>query len=88
MSPKKKTQLSTTPVHELNFEQAFEELEKIVRQLDDGQLSLDESLTLFERGQALAAHCGGLLDNAELKVRKLIPKEDGYVLEDFDEIET
>jgi exodeoxyribonuclease VII small subunit len=71
----------------MTFEQAFQELEEIVRQLEGGQPALDEALALFERGQALAARCGALLDSAELKVRQLVPKEGGYELEDFEEAE-
>ena len=82
MSPKKAKPES---VEQLTFEQAFEELEAIVRQLEAGQLALDGALALFERGQALAARCGTLLDSAELKVRQLVPKEGGYELEDFEE---
>jgi len=85
MSPKPKSKTKTIgAVDELTFEQAFQELEEIVHRLEEGRLSLDESLALFERGQALAARCGALLDNAELKVRQLTPKEGGYELEDFE----
>ena len=52
------------PIEELSFEQAFEEMEQIVRQLEEGQLSLDDSLALFERGQALSARCQQLLETA------------------------
>lgn len=86
MSPKAKSKTKAVEaVNELTFEQAFEELEAIVRQLEAGQLALDEALALFERGQALAARCGALLDSAELKVRQLVPKEGGYELEDIEE---
>lgn len=84
MSPKK---AKPDPVDQMTFEQAFQELEEIVRQLEAGQPALDEALALFERGQALAARCGALLDSAELKVRQLVPKEGGYELEDFEEAE-
>jgi exodeoxyribonuclease VII small subunit len=57
---------------ELNFEQAYAELETIITQMDGGQLPLEESVTLFERGRALAAHCQRLLDDAELRVSKLM----------------
>jgi exodeoxyribonuclease VII small subunit len=88
MSPKARSKTKAAqPVAELTFEEAFKELEDIIRQLEAGQLALDESLALFERGQALAARCGALLDNAELKIRQLAPKEGGYELEDFDEAE-
>jgi len=58
----------------LTFEQAFAELEETVRKLEAGGLALEESLALFERGQALAAHCNGQLDQAELKVCQLSPE--------------
>lgn len=72
-------------IESLKFEQAFQELEEIVRQLEAGDLSLDESLALFERGQALAAHCGALLDSADLKIRQVSPTGE---LTDFDEAVT
>jgi exodeoxyribonuclease VII small subunit len=77
--PKKNTHSS-----EPTFEQAFKELESIIAKLESGELSLDESLALFERGQVLAKQCGALLDAAELKVKQLSP--DGE-LEDFHEEE-
>ncbi len=77
--PKGKPKTEAPPA-ELTFEQAFEELEGLVEQLEAGQLPLQESLALFERGQALAARCGQLLDSAELKVRQLV----GEKLEDFE----
>jgi len=86
MSPKAKSKTKAVEaVNELTFEQAFQELEEIIGQLEAGQLALDGALALFERGQALAARCGALLDSAELKVRQLVPKEGGYELEDFEE---
>jgi exodeoxyribonuclease VII small subunit len=60
-------------VEELAFEEAFDELEETVRRLEAGGLTLEESMTLYERGQALAAHCGRQLDQAELRVRQLAP---------------
>ncbi len=65
------------PVDELTFEEAFAELEQTVAQLESGDLTLEASLTLFERGQALAARCGTQLDTAELKVQQLLPDEAG-----------
>ncbi|MBN1956074.1 MAG: exodeoxyribonuclease VII small subunit [Anaerolineae bacterium] len=62
------------PVKELTFEEAFAELEETVQKLEVGQLTLEESLALYERGQALAAHCGQQLEQAELKVQQLTPE--------------
>ena len=59
------------PIDELTFEQAFAELEESVRALERGDLPLEESLALFERGQQLAAYCGKMLDNAELKIEQI-----------------
>ncbi len=69
------------PNSELTFEQAFAQLEEIVERLESAELTLDESVALFERGQALAAQCAKLLEAAELKVKQLMPNGQ---LEDFD----
>jgi len=58
----------------LTFEQAFAELEETVQKLEAGGLTLEESLALFERGQALAARCNVQLDEAALKVSQLSPE--------------
>ncbi len=55
----------------LTFEQAFAELEDAVHKLESGELPLEESLALYERGQELAAYCAKLLDEAELKVQQV-----------------
>jgi len=65
----KKTKLQ--PVETLTFEQAFAELEESVRMLEHGDLPLEESLALYERGQELSAYCAKLLDEAELKVQQV-----------------
>jgi exodeoxyribonuclease VII small subunit len=73
------------PPDKLTYEQAFNELEEIVGRLEEGDLPLEEALGLFERGQALAGRCTELLENAELKLRQLVPDEtEGYVEADFD----
>ncbi len=58
-------------VEELAFEEAFAELRDIVGQLEGDDLTLEESLGLFERGQLLAARCNAQLDAAELRVQQL-----------------
>ena len=77
------------PIEELPFEAALAEMEDLIRQLEDGQLPLDESLALFERGQLLAARCQQLLSTAELKVQQLLPNADGggYGLHPFEDDE-
>lgn len=70
----KKSKYNRAPekqVEQLTYEEAFRGLEEIVLSLETGEHSLDDSLQLFERGQALAKHCGSLLDQAELKVQKI-----------------
>ncbi|MCL4559433.1 MAG: exodeoxyribonuclease VII small subunit [Chloroflexi bacterium] len=59
------------PIEEMNYEQAYAELESIVASLETSQRPLEEAMALFERGQALAARCATLLDKAELKIRQL-----------------
>jgi exodeoxyribonuclease VII small subunit len=56
---------------EMRFEEAFEELTALVGKLEAGELELEESLGLFERGQALAERCSQLLEEAELTLRQL-----------------
>jgi exodeoxyribonuclease VII small subunit len=70
---------------EMTFEQAFEELQEVVAGLESGELSLEDSLRLFERGQALADRCSQLLEQAELRLRQLVPDErGGYREEDLE----
>jgi exodeoxyribonuclease VII small subunit len=72
MSPgKTKTKTDLPKVEELSYEQALTELETIVTSLEANRLSLEDTLALFERGQALTKHCIELLDKAELRVKKL-----------------
>ena len=63
---------------DLYFEDALLELEQTVAQLESGDLTLDASLALFERGQRLATHCGLLLDRAQLRIEQLT--EDGEIV--------
>jgi exodeoxyribonuclease VII small subunit len=58
-------------INELSFEAAYAELETIIGRLESGDLSLEESVELFERGRKLSDHCQGLLDRAELRVNQL-----------------
>jgi exodeoxyribonuclease VII small subunit len=65
------------PVEELTYEESFEELQGVVTDLETGELPLEESLALFERGQALSNHCSALLEEAELKLKELVPDGEG-----------
>ncbi|GAB4558383.1 MAG: exodeoxyribonuclease VII small subunit [Anaerolineae bacterium] len=64
---------------ELTFEQAYRELEEIVQKLEQGGLMLEESLQLYERGVTLANICNAHLEQAELRVKRLIPQPDGEI---------
>ena len=55
----------------LSFEQAIGELESTVQRLEDGELTLAEAITLYERGMHLVQHCNAALDTAELQVQEL-----------------
>ena len=61
-------------INELSFETAFEELETIVAKLESGELTLEESVTNYERGRKLSDHCQAILDKAELRVNQLTDK--------------
>lgn len=61
----------TTLPDDLTFEQALAQLEEAVNKLEDGDLTLADSVALFERGQQLTTFCQGELDQAELRVRQL-----------------
>ncbi len=58
-------------IENLTFEAALAELDETVARLEAGELSLEESLALFERGQLLAAHCHQQLETATLRVEQL-----------------
>ena len=55
----------------MTFERALKELESIVERLEKGAVELEESITIYERGEALREHCDRLLKQAEAKVEKL-----------------
>ncbi|MFC5863010.1 exodeoxyribonuclease VII small subunit [Acidicapsa dinghuensis] len=66
------------------FEESLKKLENIVAQLEQGELSLEDSLKLFEQGVGLSAECKQELDAAEGKVQMLIKQRDGtHKLEPF-----
>jgi exodeoxyribonuclease VII small subunit len=83
------TDKKMTDKNELSFEQALELLEKIVDEMEGGDLKLDESLDHFERGMKLAKQCGECLGKAEKRIEVLVNEaggEDG-VWEPFGESE-
>jgi exodeoxyribonuclease VII small subunit len=62
---------SHSDVTRLPFERAIEELETIVKRLEDGKVPLEESVTIYERGEALKRRCEELLRAAEARVEKI-----------------
>lgn len=68
----------------LNFEKALADLEKLVEDMERGDLSLEDSLKHFEQGIALTTQCQKTLQQAELKVQELIEKNGKLVETDFD----
>ncbi len=55
----------------LSFEEAMQELEHVVNQMESGEQTLQETLSLYQRGQALVQYCLQLLEQAELAIRTL-----------------
>ena len=58
-------------MEDMAFEAAFVELGEIVQRLEEGELTLEEAISLYERGQALARQCQDRLDQAELRITQL-----------------
>jgi exodeoxyribonuclease VII small subunit len=68
---------ANTDVRALSFERAIEELEVIVRRLEDGKVPLEESVAIYERGEALKRRCEELLRLAEARVDKITTDASG-----------
>lgn len=66
-----------TDIAAMTFEEAMKELEAVVGQLERGEVPLDRSIALYERGAALKAHCASLLRDAEERVEKITLGENG-----------
>lgn len=69
---------------ELRVEEALARLEEIVRSLESEEISLEDSLRLFEEGVRLADALKKRLEESELRVRKVLEEAEGFRLEDFD----
>jgi len=68
------------------FEQSVSRLEEIVRAMERGDVSLDESLKLFQEGTQLVTSCNQLLDEARLQIKMIVPGADGSPVEEvFDD---
>lgn len=68
-----------TAIESLNFETALVELETIVRDLEAGKTSLEDSINAYERGVALRNHCEQKLRDAQAKIEKITVNTDGSV---------
>jgi exodeoxyribonuclease VII small subunit len=66
-------------IAKMPFEAALAELEAIVDQLEKGAVALDESIRLYERGEALKRRCDELLKNAEMRIEKIVLSADGAI---------
>jgi exodeoxyribonuclease VII small subunit len=63
----------------MEFEQALKELEGIVKALEEGKVSLNESVNLYERGVMLKKHCDNLLEAVQLKINQISCDKDGVM---------
>lgn len=77
MSAENPSEPNNDDIKALSFEQALEALERIVDDLERGDVPLDQSIKIYERGEALKAHCEKLLKAAEDKVEKIRLSRDG-----------
>lgn len=69
----------------MSFEEALRALEEIVHKLESGEVPLDETITLYERGEVLRKHCQTRLDAAQARIDKIVKTEDGRaVAQPFD----
>ncbi|EKS41308.1 MAG: exodeoxyribonuclease VII small subunit [Afipia broomeae] len=67
-------------VKQLSFERAIEELESIVKRLEDGKVPLEESVAIYERGESLKRRCEELLRQAEARVDKITTDASGHAV--------
>ncbi|NLD44882.1 MAG: exodeoxyribonuclease VII small subunit [Chloroflexi bacterium] len=64
--------MDISEIEALSFEDSYTRLEQVIKMLENGELTLEESVALYEEGMSLAKHCGRHLDRAELKVSQLL----------------
>ncbi len=68
---------NSAKIAELSFEDALKALEDVVRRLEGGEVPLDESIALYERGEKLRQHCQARLDAAQARIEKIVAGPDG-----------
>lgn len=71
--------IKTPDIKTMSFEEALDELDGIVRQLEAGRFRLDESISAYERGAALRRHCEAKLSEAKTKVERIALAADGTI---------
>lgn len=71
-------------VEKMTFEASMEELEKLVKELEQGGTDLDRSLEIYEHAVVLRDHCKAILDDGQRRIQKIIETADGVRTEDFD----
>lgn len=64
-------------ISEMSFEDALRALEQVVRQLESGDVALDQSIALYERGEALRQHCQARLDAAQARIEAIVQDSRG-----------
>jgi exodeoxyribonuclease VII small subunit len=64
-------------IAEMSFEDALKALEQVVARLESGEVPLDESIALYERGEDLRKHCQARLDAAQARIEKIVAGPDG-----------
>ena len=74
-------------VLKLSFEEALSELELIINQLEEGKVTLEESIEIYSRGEKLRNHCEKKLRVAKEKIDKIIPTESGEISSESTDIE-
>lgn len=74
-------------ITEMSFEDALKALEQVVARLEGGEVPLDESISLYERGEELRKHCQARLDAAQARIEKIVAGPDGKAVgtQPFDE---
>ena len=81
--------MAETPadIASLSFEDALRALEDVVRKLESGEVPLDDSISLYERGEDLRRHCQARLDAASARIEKIVAGADGGAasLQPFDD---
>lgn len=73
------TKKAPEDVSKLSFEDALKQLEAIIAKLESGDVALDESISLYERGAALKSHCEAMLGAARERIEKIVESKSGNI---------